>query len=601
MKGNISFKMLLILATWGLLTFTMVVPSWYAYTSLDRSLEAEARQHLIQQLHLLSSLLTQREEFQSVEQLQRWLVQASLPVELRLTYVAKNGQVLADSEIPFDQIKDLEDFSGRPEVSQAMHGEIGFMTRFSKIMRREQVFAAKSIQPQGSIPPGILRLAAPVSQLHQQLDRLRSLFLIMLLLAFTLSPVIVVLLLRRLKQSSQAMAHAVDALTERDFGQRIHSSRIHELYPLAHAFNRMAERTGQHVLALTAEIRRLETVFNAMGEGVMVLDQRGRVRSINRALAELLDPHTQVLGRRPLEVLISLELQQACERILGLKEAPPESPHEVLTVVTGGRTFEVNVFRFQDQEEEIGAVLVFHDMSRVRELEQVRQDFVANVSHELRTPLTSIKGYTETLLGESELRPEVLASFLEVILKNTNHMVKMVDDLLQLARIEAGRETPKSVRVNPTEALTAAWKACLSLAEDKRVQLVNHLPPEGIEVWADADQLTRVFRNLLENAIRYSPAGGDIGVNGSLTAGMVTIGVRNEGPSIAKHHQQRIFERFYRIEKSRGGDYGGTGLGLAICRHIILGHGGLIWVQSPNPGQTDGATFFFTLLSAEER
>ena len=363
----------------------------------------------------------------------------------------------------------------------------------------------------------------------------------------------------------------------------------------------MAERTGQHFLALTAEVRRLEAVFNAMGEGVMVLDSKGRVLSINRALAGLLDPHTRVLGRRPLEVLISLELQQACERILGLKGAPSESPHDVLTVVTGGRIFEVNVFRFQDQKEETGAVLVFHDMSRVKELEQVRQDFVANVSHELRTPLTSIKGYTETLLGESEPQPEVLSSFLEVILKNTNHMVKMVDDLLQLARIEAGRETPKSARVNPIEALMAAWKACLPFAEAKQVRLENHLPPEGIEVWADSDQLTRVFRNLLENAIRYSPEGGAIGVDGSLTAGTVTIGVRNEGPSIAKHHQQRIFERFYRIEKSRGGDFGGTGLGLAICRHIILSHGGLIWVQSPNPGQTDGATFFFTLLSAEER
>ena len=601
MKGNISFKMLLLLALWGLLTFAVVLPSWYAYTSLDSTIEAEARRQLIQQLHLISSLMMQREEFQGVEQLQRWLIEISLPIELRLTYVAMNGHVLADSEILFDRIKDLEDFSGRPEIAQAMNGELGFMTRFSKIMQWEQVFAAKSIQPRGNIPPGILRLAAPVSQLHRQLDRLRHLFLLMLLLAFTLSPLIGVLLFRRLRKSTQALAQAIDAVTEKDFRQRIHFSPTHEFYRLAYAFNRMAERTGQHLLALTAEIRQLETVFNAMGEGVMVLDQQGRVRSINRALAELLDPHAQILGRRPLEVLISLELQRACERILGLKEAPPESLHDVLTVATGGRTFEVNVFRFQDHKEETGAVLVFHDMSRVRELEQVRQDFVANVSHELRTPLTSIKGYTETLLGESEPQPEVLSSFLEVILKNTNHMVKMVDDLLQLARIEAGRESPRSARVNPTEALMAAWRSCLPFAEAKQVGLANHLPPEGIEVWADSDQLTRVFRNLLENAIRYSPEGGAIGVDGSLTAGTVTVGVRNEGPSIAKHHQQRIFERFYRIEKSRGGDFGGTGLGLAICRHIILSHGGLIWVQSPNPGQTDGATFFFTLLSAEER
>ena len=230
----------------------------------------------------------------------------------------------------------------------------------------------------------------------------------------------------------------------------------------------------------------------------------------------------------------------------------------------------------------------------------VRQDFVANVSHELRTPLTSIKGYTETLLAESQPPPEVLASFLEVILKNTNHMVRMVDDLLQLARMEAHQEIFKPARINPTEALMAAWKACLPAAQEKRVSLTKHLPQEGLGVWADFDQLLRVFRNLLENAIRYSPEGEAITVDFRAEANTVTIGVGNDGPSIPKHHQQRIFERFYRIEKSRGGEFGGTGLGLAICRHILLNHGGLIWVQSPNPGGTNGATFFFTLLSPEE-
>jgi two-component system phosphate regulon sensor histidine kinase PhoR len=605
MKGSISFKVLLILAVWGLLTFTMVLPSWYAYTRLDGALDTEASRRLIRQLHQISTLTTQ-EEFESVEQLQRWLVQTSLLLELRLTYVAKNGQVLADTDIPFDRIKELEDFSGRPEIAQALHGELGFMIRFSKRMQREQIFAAKSIQPKGNIPPGVLRVAAPVNELHTQLDRLRNLFLLMLLLAFTLSPLIGMLLVNRLKKFNQGVADAIDALAEGDFGQRIRVSQIHEFYLPAHSFNRMTERIGNRLQTLTAELRWLETVFNAMGEGVMVLDPKGRVRSINRSLAELIDPHTQALGRYPLEVLISLELQKACERILGLKEAPSESSHEVLTIVHAGRTFEVNVFRFQDQdqdqdqEQETGAVLVFHDMSRIKELEQVRQDFVANVSHELRTPLTSIKGYTETLLAESEPQPEVLSSFLQVILKNTNHMVRMVDDLLQLARIESGREMLKSARVNPVEALTAAWKACLPLAQVKQVRLASHLPPEGIDVWADSDQLARVFRNLLENAIRYSPEGGDIVVDCSVASGTVTIGLCNDGPRISKHHQKRIFERFYRIEKSRVGDFGGTGLGLAICRHIILSHGGLIWVQSPNPDRTDGATFFFTLLSAEE-
>ena len=298
---------------------------------------------------------------------------------------------------------------------------------------------------------------------------------------------------------------------------------------------------------------------------------------------------------------MSLELQEACDRILASPDPLQEAPYYLPIVMGNGRTFEVNIVRLQEQEKQMGAVVVFHDMSRLKQLEKVRQDFVANVSHELRTPLTSIKGYAETLLAEPQPKAEVLSSFLEVILKNTNHMVKMVDDLLQLARIEAGQEIIKLLPVNPTEALMAAWKACLPFAEAKHLKLGNNIPTTLVGVAADFDQLIRVFRNLLENAIRYSPEGGTIAVDGHAEGNTVTISVRNEGPSIPRYHQQRIFERFYRIEKSRGSDLGNTGLGLAICRHIILNHGGLIWVRSPNPGRTDGATFFFTLVSAQEQ
>lgn len=599
MQGSVSLRALLIIVFWGLLTLTVGFPSWYAGTRMHDALEDEARKRLIEQLQLVCSMMTQSEEFQNLEQLQRWFVDLAQPLEMRLTYVATNGQVLADSEIPFDQLKDLEDFSGRPEIAQAMHGEIGFMARFSKIMQRQHVFAAKRIEPRGNLPGGILRLAAPVDHLQSLLDGLRHVFLLILLLAFIVVPLLATLLIRRLKKSTHTIAQAINAVAERDYGQRIYFSTADELYPVAHALNSMAESTGRRFLALTAAKHQLEAVFNAMGEGVMVLDARGRILSINRALAALLDPHARPLGRRPLEVLISLELQQACERILGLKGEPPDAPQDQLTVVSGGRTFEVNIVRLQTQERETGAVLVFHDMSRLKQLEKVRQDFVANVSHELRTPLTSIKGYTETLLAESSPPPEMLASFLDVILKNTDHMAKMVDDLLKLARMEAHQEVFKPAPINLSEALITAWKACLPVAQEKQISLKNHMPQEGISVWGDFDQLIRVFRNLLENAIRYSPEGEAITVDCRTEGNTVTIGVANNGPSIPRHHRQRIFERFYRIEKDRGGESGGTGLGLAICRHIILYHGGLIWVESPNPGRSQGATFFFTLVSPE--
>jgi two-component system, OmpR family, phosphate regulon sensor histidine kinase PhoR len=601
MRGNVSFRTLLVLSVWGLLAVTLILPLSYTYTRLHQTIDDELKHDLIRPLNLVAALMTEREAFQNTEQLQNWIVEIAKPLELRLTYVANSGQVLADSQVPFDQIKDLEDLSARPEISQAMHREIGFMKRFSRIMQKEQVFAARSIHPKRGIPAGVLRVAAPVSKLQDLTVHLRKVFLIMIPFAFMMAALLSYMVTRKLNQAVRSVIQVVAAMGESDNKRRIHCTPGHELHPLADAVNQTAESTGRHLQALRAQRQELVAVFNAMREGVMVLDARGRIQSVNLALSKLLGTRTPVLGRRPLEVILSLELQQACDHILATPDPLQETPYYLPIVIGDGRTFEVNMVRLQEHERELGAVVVFHDMSRLKQLEKVRQDFVANVSHELRTPLTSIKGYTETLLAEPQPKPEVLSSFLEVILKNTDHMVKIVEDLLQLAKIEAGQEIVKPAPVNPTDALMAAWKACLPLAEARHLSLANNMPTALGVVTADFDQLIRVFRNLLENAIRYSPEGGTIGVNGHSEGNTLTISVRNDGLSIPKYHQQRIFERFYRIEKSRGGDLGNTGLGLAICRHIILNHGGTIWVRSPNPGSTDGATFFFTLVSAQEQ
>jgi two-component system, OmpR family, phosphate regulon sensor histidine kinase PhoR len=601
MRGNISLRMLLLLSFWGLLTVTLILPYSYTFNKMHDTVDNEMKQDLMRSLNLVASLMIEGEAFQNSEQLQSWMVEIAKPLELRLTYVANSGQVLADSQVPFDQVKNLEDLSARPEIVQAMRHEFGYMTRFSRIMQKEQVFAARSIQPKGNIPAGVLRIGAPVSELQELSVHLRNFFLLIVPFAFIMAALLSYLVTRKLKRDVRSVIQVVAAMGESDYRRRIHFTPGHELHPLADAVNQASESNGRRLQALRTQQQELAAVFNAMREGVMVLDAKGRIQVVNQALSELFGARTQVMGRRPLEVILSLELQQACDRLLASKDHPRDASHYLPIVMGNGRTFEVNIVPLKDQERNTGAVVVFHDMSRLKQLEKVRQDFVANVSHELRTPLTSIKGYTETLLAEPQPKAEVLSSFLEVILKNTNHMVKIVDDLLQLARIEAGQEVLEPVPVNPTDALTAAWKACLPLAESRRLSLANNMPTTLGGVAADFNQLIRVFRNLLENAIRYSPEGGTIGVNGHAEGNTVTISVRNDGPSIPKYHQQRIFERFYRIEKSRGSDLGNTGLGLAICRHIILNHGGLIWVQSPNLGSTDGATFTFTLMSAEEQ
>jgi two-component system phosphate regulon sensor histidine kinase PhoR len=391
---------------------------------------------------------------------------------------------------------------------------------------------------------------------------------------------------------------AVQAIGNRDYKRRVRFGPSQELYPLAQSVNQMAEKVERQFLGISGEKHRLEAVFDGMQEGVMVLDSRGRIQSINRALAEMVGNPADPAGRRPMELIMSLELQEVCDRMLSSPEAVRALPGKLQIELGEGRIYDVTMVKFEDAKGGMGSILVFHDISELKRLERVRQDFVANVSHELRTPLTSIKGYTETLLATDEPDRQTLSSFLPIILRNTNHMAKMVEDLLHLARLETGKTPIKISTLNASDSLMAAWRACAPLAQSKAISLINELPEEGVFVSADFDQMVQVFRNLLENSIRHSPDGASLTVGSLVQGDTVRFSIKDQGPGVPKYYQQRIFERFFRVERHGGTESGATGLGLAICRHIVKNHGGSIWVQSPNPGEVTGSTFHFTLHKA---
>jgi two-component system, OmpR family, phosphate regulon sensor histidine kinase PhoR len=333
-----------------------------------------------------------------------------------------------------------------------------------------------------------------------------------------------------------------------------------------------------------------------MEEGVLILDSRGRIQQHNLALSKLTRRAEQSVGKRPLEIIMSNELQSLCDQVLRPMNPDDEGHPKRLSITMGDdRTYDVTVVRSQFLDGRMGAIIVFHDVTELRRLERVRQDFVANVSHELRTPLTSVKGYVETLIEDENLDKNTAAAFVRVIKNNTDHMVKMIDDLLQLARLQARGSTSQRIPVDASEALAAAWKTCEPLAAEKKLRLVSHLPEEGVFIVAEPGRMMQIFRNLLENAIRYSPENAEITVGCTPHGRESLFSIQDDGPGIPWQHQQRVFERFYRVEKERSSRSGSTGLGLAICRHIILNHGGRIWVQSPNSGRPNGTTMFFTL------
>jgi len=597
MHTNLPFKTILLFSLWVFLICALLVPSLYYNHTLTSEILKDGKDAAVQQLNLMHWTMTNGRNFNNVEELQEWLADLGQQLGLRITYVAAGGKVIADSQIPASELLNLENYSTKPEIVQTRDDAIGSVIRYSDVFKKQQIFAARRIPARGGLPAGILRIGSDLSEMQDQVDRLKSTFLVILFLVFIGALFLSYLLVRHLRTPIASFIDAAEKIAAGDYTRRVHFAPDHEFYPMARAFNQMAEDLGTCIRDISEEKDQLETVFNGMLESVLVLDSRGKIRTINRALGKLVSHPLQCIGRRPMEVFLNLELQAACDKIL-----PPKGDNGLeetgLQIVLGkDRTYDVNIVRLRDLHGDSGAIVVFHDISELKRLAKVRQDFVANVSHELRTPLTSIKGYAETLLSEGQEQQPVVVPFLEVILRNANHMVKMVDDLLQLARLESPARSVQLLPVDVGDTVLLAWKACLPLAEEKRISLVNRLPQDGIRVMADFDQLVQVFRNLLENAVKYSPHGSAITVASQAHGNRLALTVRDEGSGIPKQYHDRIFERFYRIEKDRSSYPGSTGLGLAITRHIVLNHGGSIWVQSPND-EGRGTTFLFTMSEA---
>ncbi len=347
---------------------------------------------------------------------------------------------------------------------------------------------------------------------------------------------------------------------------------------------------------LNKEKRYLEAVLNGIGEGVLVADEQGRLLMINQALRQLLSLPANARAQIPLEIVRHVGLEEAIKKTVqdGQKRSfeftPPLSQ----------RTFRVNVVGFSlsligEQEgrgQVKGAIATFHDISRLQELERIRQDFVANVSHELRTPLATIKGYVETLL-EGALRENVAEQFIQVIKKHTDRLIKIVEDLLTLSRIESKEFQMQVERINLADLIEEVLGLIRAVADKKRISLNTQDIHPALWVFADSHYLELVFLNLLDNAIKYSPEGSTVKIKTlALDEEYAQITIQDTGIGIPREDLPRIFERFYRVEKGRSKEYEGTGLGLSIVKHIIQALQGKVWAESE---LGKGSTFHFIL------
>ena len=336
----------------------------------------------------------------------------------------------------------------------------------------------------------------------------------------------------------------------------------------------------------------MEVLFNSMVEGLLLLDEHGRIQLANRAFASLFGVTVDVRGRTILE---ALRLHELAELVNSLDSQKQVLGYELKLSGLNERWLQINAAAiFNGDGLRHGTVLVFHELTRLKQLESARQEFVANVSHELRTPLSLIKGYVETLLDGARDNPEVATKFLQTIDRNAERLRLLIEDLLTISELESGRVKLGLQAVSLSPVIAKVLEDFKARATAKSIQLINQAP--DLAVSADADRLEQVLGNLVDNGIKYGRAKGTVTVGGNAKdGGQVEVFVQDDGPGIPPEALERIFERFYRVDKARSREQGGTGLGLAIVKHIVQNHGGRVWATS-EVGR--GTTFYFTLAQA---
>ncbi len=585
---NLRFRTKLAVSFWGMLIIALCLPAYYLYQTLEQEILEEARAHSFTQLQLVSWLLQKSEPFEDVRALDHWCKELGKRSRYRITLISSAGRVIADSDVLFEEIQQLDSHADRPEVVGARKQEKASSIRYSTTLKRKLIYAAQKISLP-HVPAAVLRVAIPLSTVQARMAYFANRFWMILAGFFLFAAALSFFLAKKLETPIRKIIETAGSIGEGNYQERVDIESGPEFSRLAACINEMAGRIQQHINKISRQARELEAVFEGMQEGVMLLDENGRIKAANEALSLLAKCKPSCTGRRPMEIFLNPEIQTACEEVLGGK------PYLRLTVGMDNRSvYEINLVRIPDG----GAVVVFHDISELVRLERVRRDFVANVSHELRTPLTSIKGYAETLINKGFNADDTAARFLQTIHKNATQMSNIVNDLLELTRLETVKQNPADLKpINAFSCLSMAWETCLPLARAKNIELINPLS-DVPKVQAEENALVLVFRNLLENAVRYSPENTRIHVFAKDQPDQVVFAVQDEGPGIAREHQERIFERFYRVDKERSRASGGTGLGLSICRHAVLGMGGRIWVQSPPDGAQKGTVFYFFLKKA---
>jgi len=562
--------------------------SWYAANFLSDYFIQRTLTDLKTQGRIAEVMISRHMEPLDAISIDRICKRIGQKVPTRITVILVDGRVIGDSE---ENPANMDNHADRPEIRTAISGGVGSSQRYSRTLDKRMMYVAFPLKKDSAIQ-GVMRTSIPLTDLDDELAGIQRNIALGGFLIAVLASVICFYVSRRISRPIEDLREGAEDFAKGNLDHRLPVPSTHETAGLAEAMNAMAARLEKRIEAEINQRNEMEAILSSMTEGVIAIDMEEHILGFNQAAVHIVRGLEETSkGKGLQEVIRNLELQRIMIRTLKEDNSVSE---DILLHQPDQRIVHIHATPMRDsQEERMGTLLVLNDVTQLRHLEKMRQDFVANVSHEIKTPLTTIKGFVETLQSGAKENPEDADRFISIIEKHTHRLEAIIEDLLQLSRIEKENEA-KEIRFEKgsiRNVVKSAIQICQAKADNKKIE-VKLSGDNSLTATINGALLEQALINLIDNAVKYSGGKSAINVTTEQAKDELTISIRDNGIGISRKHLPRLFERFYRVDKARSREQGGTGLGLAIVKHIVKAHGGQVTVKSE---RGKGSTFTIRL------
>ncbi len=580
------------------LILTLVLVLWFLLASILQNAYTETtREHLIENAEMVSEIIIATEAIKDGERLQEWVSNFDQPIEMRFTVIDDEGNVIADSE---NDPETMDNHKNRPEFEAVFSSgeEYGETIRYSETQDLNMMYIATPVVKDGETI-GAIRTSLSLQIIDDAMQALGLSLAIILGVMLVLTTSAGIIIARSITKPIDSVMDVTRRLGEKDYSSRVNTKVSGEIGELSSAVNTLAANLQRQMKEIQENEQQLTSIMSNMVSGVMLVNQDGKVELINSAMEKFFSQHSENVVGQPFDkVGEGIGLGELIRQVF---EDNSKIHDEVHSYYPEERIMDAHLAPYYGQGwQQKGVIIVLHDITDIRRLEKMRSDFVANVSHELKTPVTSVRGFSETLLSGEVQDEETEKQFLTIIHDESQRLDRLIRDLLNLSKIER-QEIPLNIEtIDLTELIHETAVTLQGSAEQKQTQLILPNEDKKVMLEADRDRIRQIILNLLANGINYTLDDGTVEVSLRENLYEIRLIVSDNGIGIPEESLDRIFERFYRVDKARSRHSGGTGLGLAIVKHLIESHKGRIEIESTE-GEGTTITVILPKIQDQER